>query len=685
MRRCQEVLARVGVHSASLTATVSRIAEILPVEQAHISPRILVPDTSVSTDLAIHPSLRIACDTALRHSPKAYAQALHSRISALEQCEPDPSIQIEDPAHVPTLLTRDSPLGARYSSIRTPSFTPPPQVHKPFKPKRLRRPPPSLPFVPAIRVVSFNTAKSQNTPAAILHFLNEGYDIILLQELNSPPLSPQRYSLGSDRAKVFSNVCGHRHGVSVIAGPRIARYTSCVPPRDSDGLICGAKISLPEATPLHVFSVYSPPVRTGAPAPYRDTIQRVLASYFNDHPNHILGGDFNCVLDLELDQHSLVDLHEWHLLTGEVEYLPARLVDTFRSEHPSLRQYTRYASDRWDSEARLDYILASPRLVSHFPLLDASVLTDYTISDHHLVVAVFQCPSPILLSQPPLPPCIFRKLSSDEKQQFSNSIRLISDWCRDLQDAPARAPLEEVIAATDSLSMQVGSAYHKITRPKPQRKDQEGYGKLRKLLRSPPPPSSPAFPEHIAEVQSVVNALRSSDETKAKRKLHSSLVREVQMKTNVARTLCPEDLEPLVVRDPATKELPSDPADVAKIFGDTLLHLGGHPDYAPPQDFVDEVLSHSPTCPVSAKNDHIPPVTWQNHLKHSKPSKAGGPDKTNNYILALCPEPIQRFFHSILNRFLHSPLPPHWLCAKICLLYKKGDPFSPSNYRPVAL
>ena len=76
-----------------------------------------------------------------------------------------------------------------------------------------------------------------------------------------------------------------------------------------------------------------------------------------------------------------------------------------------VRQYTRYASNRWDSQARLDYIFVSPRLVSHFPLLDASVLTDYTISDHHPVITVFQCPSPILLSQPPLPPCIFRKLS----------------------------------------------------------------------------------------------------------------------------------------------------------------------------------------------------------------------------------------------------------------------------------
>ena len=239
--------------------------------------------------------------------------------------------------------------------------------------------------------------------------------------------------------------------------------------------------------------------------------------------------------------------------------------------------------------------------------------------------------------------------------------------------------------------MQVGSAYHKITRPKRQRKDQEGYGKLRKLLRSPPPPSSPAFREHIAEVQSVVNTLRSSDETKATRKLHSSLVRGVQMKSTVARTLCPKDLEALVVRDPATKELLSDPADVAKVYGDTLLHLGGHPDYAPSPGLRRRgpvPLAHMPRFCQERPHTTCDLAGVLNHLQHSKPSKAGGPDKTNNYILALCPEPIQRFFHTILNRFLHSPLPPHWLCAKICLLYKKGDPFPPlrlPSYCPLKL
>ena len=160
------------------------------------------------------------------------------------------------------------------------------------------------------------------------------------------------------------------------------------------------------------------------------------------------------------------------------------------------------------------------------------------------------------------------------------------------------------------------------------------------------------------------------------------------MKSTVARTLCPKDLEPPVVRDPTIKKLLSDPADGANVFGDTLLHLGGQPVHGPPKDFVDEVLSRSPTCPVSAKSDDMPSVSWQeflNHLQQSKPSKAGDPDRTNNYILALCPEPIQRFFNFILNRFLESPLPLHYLCAKIFLLYKKGDPISVSNYRLIAV
>ena len=96
MRRCQEVLGCLGVHGAPLTATVPSVAEVPPVGHTHVNPNALIPDTSVSTDLAIHPSLRSACDTALHNVPKAYVQALQSRISTLEQCVANPTLSHEE-------------------------------------------------------------------------------------------------------------------------------------------------------------------------------------------------------------------------------------------------------------------------------------------------------------------------------------------------------------------------------------------------------------------------------------------------------------------------------------------------------------------------------------------------------------------------------------------------------------
>ena len=160
------------------------------------------------------------------------------------------------------------------------------------------------------------------------------------------------------------------------------------------------------------------------------------------------------------------------------------------------------------------------------------------------------------------------------------------------------------------------------------------------------------------------------------------------MKKVVTETLCPNDMHPTVVRDPATGQLEQDPVRVAKIFGSTLQHLGGDPSYQPPREFVEEVLAYSPSCPATAALEAIPYVSWTTfaaHLKHSKPSKSGGSDRTNNYLLHLAPDPIKTFFHRVLNRFLGSPMPHHWLGSHICLLYKRGNPYQATNYRPIAL
>ena len=345
-----------------------------------------------------------------------------------------------------------------------------------------------------------------------------------------------------------------------------------MPLRFHEGLIFGAVLTLPEAPPLGIFSVYSPPVPTEAPAPFRDINKGHLAYLFNKYPRHI-----NCVLDPALDQHGLSDPHRWPWPSGEVTYAPGRLVDTFRSHHPSAQEYTRYKCARWNSESRLDYIFFSPTTVAKFPILDASILTDGEYSDHHPVSGTFQCPAPILLAKPPAvftaTPFVYQKLNEEEKSTYTSRLLHLATWCHKAKDLVDTVDAHQLIPAVDSLLSQMATAFHKITSPRPKRKHVENTKRLRSLVRDTPPPSPPSFSAHIAKIQDTVESLRASDDSDAIRKLHRSLVRGCKMKNIVTETLCPNDMHPTVVYNPATGELEQDLVRVAKIFGSTLQHL----------------------------------------------------------------------------------------------------------------
>ena len=200
----------------------------------------------------------------------------------------------------------------------------------------------------------------------------------------------------------------------------------------------------------------------------------------------------------------------------------------------------------------------------------------------------------------------------------------------------------------------MATAFHKITTPRPKPKYIENTKRLRSLVRNTPLPSSPSSSAHIAKIKDTVESLRASDDSGAIRKLHRSLVCGRKMKKIVTETLCPNNMHPTVVPDPATGQLEQAPVRVAKTFGSTAHHLGEVPSYRSPPGFVDEVLAYSPSCPAPAALEAISYVSWTAfaaHLKHSKPSKSGGGERTNNYLLHLAPEPIKIFFHRILNRF----------------------------------
>ena len=184
------------------------------------------------------------------------------------------------------------------------------------------------------------------------------------------------------------------------------------------------------------------------------------------------------------------------------------------------------------------------------------------------------------------------------------------------------------------------TAFHKIMSHRPRRKHVESTKRLRSFVRNPPPLSSPSFSAHIAKVQDTVQLLRASDDTDAICKIHKSLVCGCQMKKVVTETLYSNDMHPTVVRDPATGWFDQDPVGVPKILGSSLQHLGWDPSYRPPREFVEEVLAYSPSCPATAALQAIPYFSWTAfaaHMKHNKPSKAGGSARTNNVPLTLAP------------------------------------------------
>ena len=55
------------------------------------------------------------------------------------------------------------------------------------------------------------------------------------------------------------------------------------------------------------------------------------------------------------------------------------------------------------------------------------------------------------------------------------------------------------------------------------------------------------------------------------------------------------------------------------------------------------------------------------------------------YLFHISPEPVKQFLLSVCNLHSTNDIPDAWLKANVILLYKKGPPHDPVNYRPIAL
>ena len=392
-------------------------------------------------------------------------------------------------------------------------------------------------------------------------------------------------------------------------------------------------LSLPGSPPTLLISLYCPPHDTRL----RQIISEALDVLLPKYPSHIIGGDFNTSINFSLDTENITSSNAWPWLSNKVNKQPPALHDTFRDKHPRLKKFSRYWSTNHQNQARLDYIFASPQFTSTHPILDADIETSNFFSDHH--PAFITCSAPVIpsLATQSQPAPIFRRLSQDEIHQFEHFLSPLNKWLKAIQPSIEHLSQDEVFSLTTFITSEISMAYHHITRIPVHRTTKEEK-KFSKLARSIPSPDHPNFAKSMRELEKLVSEWSADIQKTQRNKLHRALLAGTAIKRTLGETLQPQPSTFTAVTEPANNTIHTSPASISKAFCNTLQHLGGDPSFEPDQKLLTSLLQHLPTCPDHVRSSQLPPLEEQRFieiLKRSKPSKRGGTDGSNLYMIFL--------------------------------------------------
>ena len=381
-------------------------------------------------------------------------------------------------------------------------------------------------------------------------------------------------------------------------------------------------------------------------------------------------------------------VNRWNWLSSLIED-KREGVDSFRSKHQNTLQFTRYRSTLLPCDTHIDLFLLSSRLLMlPFLTLDsADICVQDKTSDHHPIHCALQLPCTPQYPPPPPQHTLFRRLTQAEIREFTSKLSPLEEWAKNIP--MDQVSLGECVQWMNTVTQQVANAYHGITRPSAQHRETRMEREFKQALASVPS-TTEGRKKTLRKLQDLNERWTKKRTEKEKKRLHYCLIKGRKIKKAVDQALNPQQRTQVHLWDESTDppNLATEPPQVGRVFSECLSKLGGEPDFEVPDQLLDQFISHIPKCPadVGAQPLPLPELSLlRSTTARASPSKATGEDEVNYYVISLCPEHLQAFILSAIHLVLRHGPPPQWAKARVCLLYKKGDPKKASNYRPICL
>lgn len=164
-----------------------------------------------------------------------------------------------------------------------------------------------------------------------------------------------------------------------------------------------------------------------------------------------------------------------------------------------------------------------------------------------------------------------------------------------------------------------------------------------------------------------------------------------------------------VLRDPTTGTLTAEPTELLRILREqrqktaaapTSEKTGSYTTAVPTQgergypwetpNATDRFTLCTKVAPGCQREDLLPRIKdfglFEGIIKRAANKKAAGPDEVPNEMLKFLPTQLHHSMHHMfVTMWLTGATPSPWKHSHTIMLYKKGDPTNPANYRPIGL